>query len=137
MLRSEALDRLASAEYAHLATITPEGEPHIVAVTFVVVGDTLATMVDHKLKTTQRLQRVVNVERNPKASLLVDHYSDDWSTLWWVRVDGPATVHYNDEYWRKAGDALVAKYAQYTEDRPEGPAIRLAIERVSSWESTP
>lgn len=137
MRRSEALSRLATAKIAHLATVTPDSKPHIVAVTFAMLGDTVATMVDHKPKTTQRLQRIINVERHGSASLLVDHYSKDWSDLWWVRIDGPASVHQDDDYWRQAGDALTAKYAQYEQQRPQGPAVRLAIEKVSSWESTP
>lgn len=137
MQRSEALSRLATAKIAHLATVTSRTMPHVVAVTFALVGDSVATMVDHKPKTTHRLQRILNVEHNGRASLLVDYYSDDWSRLWWVRIDGPASIHQGDDYWQKAGVALVAKYTQYRKRPPEGPAIRITLEKVSSWECTP
>lgn len=38
------------------------------------------------------LQRLANVASEPRCSLLVDHYEDDWSSLWWVRADGEATA---------------------------------------------
>jgi hypothetical protein len=25
-------------------------------------------------------------------TMLADHYSEDWETLWWVRADGRATI---------------------------------------------
>ena len=46
-----------------------------------------------KPKRTTDLQRVRNIVANPAVSVLVDHYEDDWTKLWWVRVDGMATVH--------------------------------------------
>ncbi len=44
-------------------------------------------------KRLQWLRRIVNIENNLQASVLVDHYADDWTELWWVRVDGVAAVH--------------------------------------------
>lgn len=137
MDRAEALVRLAAAPIAHLATLTPALSPHIVPVTFALSGDFVVTMVDHKPKTTTRLQRITNIGHNPRASLLVDHYGEDWDALWWVRVDGLAEIHDRDGVWEAAREALVSKYAQYRERPPEGPAIAIAVERVSSWASTP
>lgn len=129
--------RLASARSGHLATVTPDGRPHVVVVTFALAGENLVTAIDHKQKSTTRLQRLANVEENRRATLLVDHYDEDWSRLWWVRIDGPATVHHGGETHSSAIQALVAKYSQYRERPPEGPAIAVFVERVTFWESTP
>ena len=103
-------------------------------ITFVLIGADLVHMVDHKPKTTGRLQRLENVAANPMASVLVDHYEDDWERLWWVRVDGPVTVLGDGPRGESARSALVAKYPQYRVRPPEGPAVVLAIEHVNWWE---
>lgn len=133
---TEALDRLASAPVGRFASITPDGRPHLVAVTFAVSDDVLVHMIDNKPKMTRRLQRLKNVEMTPQASLLIDNYDDDWSALWWVRVDGAASVVAEGMQWEKARAALVEKYPQYRESPPVGPAIFLSIDRVTHWESS-
>ena len=137
MNRSEALQALAGCRVGHLGTILPGGDPHIVPVTFAVLGKTVVTMVDHKPKSTTRLQRLVNIERHPRATVLADSYSEDWSELWWVRVDGEAAIHEDDTAWREARNALAHKYDQYRDQMPQGPAVVVSIDRISSWESTP
>ena len=91
----------------------PNGDPHIVPVTFALIDDTVVTMVDHKPKKTTRLQRLVNVESNRRVSMLVDRYNENWAQLWWVRLDGLASIHTDDQVWSDGRDALAAKYAQY------------------------
>ena len=95
--------RFTQSPVARLATITPDGTPHLVPVVFAVGQDSrdgdeiVYTAVDAKPKKTQRLRRLINIENNPPASLLVDHYTDDWTQLWWVRVDGIAAIHRDGE----------------------------------------
>lgn len=134
--RAEALIRLAAAPSGHLATIRPDGKPHIVVVTFAVTGGNIVTAIDHKPKTTSRLQRLVNIEANRSVSFLVDEYDEDWSRLRWVRVDGPASIHHSGEIWGRAIEALAAKYPQYAERQPEGPVIAISPDRMTGWEST-
>ena len=135
MDRSEALRRLNSARAGRFASITPDGRPHVVVVTFAMVGDHLVHMIDQKPKTTSHLQRLQNVETLPIASLLVDHYDEDWSALWWVRVDGEVTIEKDGDLWWTARSSLKEKYRQYRYSPPSGPAIFLAIDRVTHWES--
>jgi len=135
MDRAEALDRLASAPVGTFASIKPDGWPHLVAVTFAVIEGSLVHMIDHKPKTTRRLQRLRNVEQTPRACLLVDNYDDDWSALWWVRVDGGASVETEGEKWEKGRVSLVDKYPQYRESPPTGHAIFLSVDHVTHWES--
>src|SRR3990170_1270448 len=84
--------RVEQARVARLATVRPDGSPHLVVVTFALSGDTVVTAVDDKPKRTQQLQRLRNLQERPAATLLVDHYDEDWSQLWWVRLDGDAHV---------------------------------------------
>ena len=137
MDRVEALARAASARAGHLATVNPDGTPHVVVVTFALVGGNVVTAIDHKPKTTIRLQRLTNIEANPRASFLVDHYEDDWDRLWWVRIDGVASVHVDGEIHSSAVEALVGKYEQYRVNPPSGPVIAITQEGVTSWASTP
>jgi PPOX class probable F420-dependent enzyme len=135
--RAEALARAASARSGHLATVRPDGTPHVVVVTFALVGATVVTAIDHKPKSTDRLQRLANVEANRRASLLVDHYEEDWSRLWWVRIEGLASIHHDGEFHADAIEGLVDKYPQYADRPPQGAVIAIAQDLVTSWVSTP
>jgi PPOX class probable F420-dependent enzyme len=124
-----AEERLAQARIGRLATVTPDGRPHVVPVCFALLDGRIFTAVDAKPKATRALQRLENVRAHGSASLLVDHYEEDWTRLWWARVDGAATIEESE-----AGiDALVAKYAQYRAQRPAGPLIAIAPERWRTW----
>lgn len=136
MRRSEAMAALSAARVGRLATIREDGRPHLVPVAFAVMEDLIVTMIDHKPKTTARLRRLDNIRANPEVSLLVDHYSEDWERLWWVRVDGTASIHTEDEMWQRGRRALGAKYPQYATRPPSGPAIVIVITGVTSWESS-
>ena len=137
MERSEALSRLAGARSAHLATVRPDGRPHIVVVTFALIDQLIVTAIDHKPKRTRDLQRLRNIEANPAVSFLTDRYDEDWATLWWVRVDGNATVETTGDIHSRSLTALAVKYRQYRETPPEGPVIVLTAGVVSGWTSTP
>jgi PPOX class probable F420-dependent enzyme len=134
--RAESLALVAAARSGHLATVTPGGHPHVVVVTFALSGDSIVTPIDDKPKSSRRLQRLVNVETTPLGSFLVDGYDEDWTRLWWVRIDGTVSVHEAGVSWRRAIDALSAKYAAYREKSPTGPVISIETEKVTSWSST-
>lgn len=122
---------------ARLATITAAGEPHIVPVCFAVDGDHILTAVDAKPKTTAALRRFDNVRAHGRASLLVDHWAEDWSTLWWVRIDGAARVLDDGPALDTALAALEHKYRdQYGLHPPKGPAILLQAEHWRGWSAS-
>jgi PPOX class probable F420-dependent enzyme len=127
--------RFASSPVARLATAGPDGRPHLVPVVFTVHEQVIYTAIDAKPKTTQRLRRLANIERNPQVSLLVDHYEEDWTQLWWVRADGVATIHDNDSTAYAGRDLLRAKYAQYQSVSLDGPVIAVAVSRWSGWQA--
>jgi PPOX class probable F420-dependent enzyme len=122
---------------ARLATSTPDGKPHLVPVVFAVdadsADDVVYTAVDAKPKTTQRLRRLANIAANARVSLLVDHYADDWSQLWWVRVDGVAAIHTDGAAMHTGYELLRAKYPQYQHVSLDGPVIAVTVRRWSSW----
>jgi PPOX class probable F420-dependent enzyme len=124
-----AEQRFAHARIGRLATVTPAGRPHIVPVCFALHDGVVYTAVDAKPKVTSALARLENVRATGRASLIVDHYEEDWTQLWWVRVEGPAEVL----QCAPAIDALAAKYEQYRQARPDGPVIAIAPERWRSW----
>jgi PPOX class probable F420-dependent enzyme len=127
--------RLAEARVAHLATVDAGGKPHLVPITFALDGDAIYFAVDSKPKRTTDLQRVRNIVANPAVAVLVDHYEDDWTKLWWVRVDGSArTVSDLAEAVHAVG-LLVDRYPQYRRARPTGTVVAISIDRISGWSS--
>jgi PPOX class probable F420-dependent enzyme len=128
---AEARRRFASARVARLATVDEHGQPHLVPITFAMRDNVIVTAVDHKPKRSANLKRLRNIAQNPRVSLLVDHYADDWTQLWWARADG--TAHLTDH----APDAialLCAKYPQYTHTPPTGPIIHTIVTAWSGWQ---
>ena len=105
----------------------------MVPVTFAVDGDRICTAVDHKPKTTPNLRRLRNIAENPRVTLLTDHYTDDWAGLWWVRVDGHASVVTDETAMQPYLDLLAERYGQYRQARPAGPVIVIEAERWTGW----
>jgi PPOX class probable F420-dependent enzyme len=118
---------------ARLATAGSDGQPHLVPVTFAVDGDLIYSAVDHKPKTTANLRRLRNIRENPRVALLADHYSEDWEDLWWVRVDGRASVIDDEGSMSHPLDVLAERYEQYRQTRPAGPVIVIEAERWTGW----
>jgi PPOX class probable F420-dependent enzyme len=102
---------------------------------FVLDGEVAYTAVDAKPKTTTDLQRLRNIAVDDGASLLVDHYEDDWTRLWWIRADGRARTVAEGPERGRALELLVDKYVQYREQPPPGPVLALDVERWRSWQS--
>ena len=139
---ADARRRFAAARVARLATSTPDGRPHLVPVTFAVAadrpgGDRIYTAVDAKPKTTAALQRLRNIEADPRVALLADQYTDDWDGLWWARADGVAAVLTDQGELAVALRLLAARYPQYRGQSPPGPVISVRVKRWSGWAAGP
>jgi PPOX class probable F420-dependent enzyme len=124
----------ADARVARLATVSADGRPHVVPICFALDGDTLYTAVDEKPKATRKLRRLANIEANPRVEVVIDHWDEDWSRLWWVRLSGTARVVEHDA---QALELLRAKYEQYREAPPAGPFVVVAVDSRSEWRSEP
>ena len=125
--------RVTESRVARLATIDPDGRPHIVPIAFALVGETLYSAVDWKPKRSRRLQRIENARRRPDVAVLVDHYDDDWTRLWWVRLRGLARVVEAGEEVARALEALIAKYEQYRITPPGRPVLAIDIVEWHGW----
>lgn len=145
---------LAGARRAVLATIAPDGRPRLVPICFVLdpARPVLYTPLDEKPKRTddpRRLARVRDVLMDPRVSVLVDRWEEDWERLAWVRCHGTARLlepgeaggaEAETEAETEASEhdtviaALRTKYPQYATHHLENrPLIRIEIERVTSW----
>ena len=129
----EARQRFASVPVARLATVGPDGRPHLVPITFAVDGDHIYTAVDAKPKTTANLRRLRNIAGNPRVAVLADHYEADWDGLWWVRADGVASILTQPPEMAGPLRLLAARYPQYRASPPAGPVISVQVARWSGW----
>ena len=134
--RAKALERVTAADHGVLATINPTGAPDLVPVCFAIDEGRVAIPTDSlKPKRSTALGRIRNLERDPRASLLVERWDPaDWSRLWWVRVslvregvpaDATARLErgLRDRYPQyRASDALVA-------------LLTFRIEKVAGWQA--
>ena len=128
---------VAAARVARLATTEAEGRPHLVPLCFVLDGDVLYSAVDRKPKRSQRLKRLENVALHPEVTLLVDHYEEDWSRLWWVRLRGTARVLENGPEHDRVLSLLAAKYEQYRSEPPPGPVVAVGLTEWRGWSASP
>jgi PPOX class probable F420-dependent enzyme len=135
---SSVLRRWVSESHvAHLATLDPDGRPHLVPIVFALDGDTLYTAVDSKPKSSRSLRRIENARRNPEVTALVDHYDEDWTRLWWVRVRARARVLDGGREAERALALLTERYPQYRNAPPGLPVLALDVEEWRGWSATP
>jgi len=125
--------RFAAARVGRLGTVGPKGEAHLVPCCFAVEGEHAYSAVDDKPKRHRRLQRLDDVARRGTATLLVDHYDEDWTVLWWVRVSGAAHLVDDPEVRGRAVRLLRDKYPQYAAHALDGPVVALRLEHWQAW----
>lgn len=135
--RADAMRRAAAADHGVLATLAQGRGADLVPACFSIVGDWLAIPIDSvKPKASTALGRVRNLERDPRATLLVEQWDrDDWSRLWWVtlalrREGAPAAT------LAELVASLRDRYVQYR-DAPFTDVLSFRIERVGGWSATP
>jgi PPOX class probable F420-dependent enzyme len=137
MDRDEAVRRLTEARVGRIATVRPDGSPHVVPFVFAVFdaddGPRVYWCVDDKPKRSRELQRLVNIRVHPEVEFEVDRYDDDWSELWWVRASGTAREVTSADERERALTALAAKYPPYADHSPSGPVVVIQVDRVSGW----
>ena len=127
---------VSSAPVGRLATVRRDGRPHVVPICFVVTDDVVYSAVDDKPKRHRHLQRVRNITATGTASLLVDEYDDDWSRLWWVRLDGRARLVDDGAEAERAIRSLSDKYPQYRDQPPSGAVLAVDVQRWVGWSAT-
>ena len=125
--------RLTAARVARLATIDPDGRPHLVPIVFAVDGDTIYSAVDRKPKRSRSLRRIENARVRPDVTILIDNYDDDWSRLWWLRLRGSARVLDGGPEHDRALTLLREKYPQYVDEPPAGPVLAIDVSERLEW----
>jgi PPOX class probable F420-dependent enzyme len=130
LAEDEARARLAAHDHGVLCTVHAERGVDAVPVVYAVGGDLVGIPVDRvKPKASTRLQRERNLEADPRAALLIDHWDrDDWSRLWWVRAE----LRFQDGREEALAALLAERYAQYR-DQPFTRVLVLRIVGVSGW----
>lgn len=125
---------------ARLATADASGTPHLIPVCFAFDGNRVYSVLDRKPKRTPAtmLKRVRNLLSNPKVALVVDHYEEDWSRLWYVLITGTAELIREGQERRYAIGLLRQKYPQYRAmDIAESPVISITPKRITTWGTVP
>ncbi|MBT8213531.1 MAG: pyridoxamine 5'-phosphate oxidase family protein [Acidimicrobiia bacterium] len=132
MSEAEARSRLERAEFGVLGTRDADHGVHLVPVVFVCDGDRLIVPIDTvKPKSTTRLRRLENLEVEPRASLLVDERHDDWSRLWWVRVD--LTFLGSAQPTPAEVTLLAEKYPQYSDAKAVPLMLAFETSQATGW----
>jgi PPOX class probable F420-dependent enzyme len=126
--------RLAEGRHGVLATVHPSRGVDTVPVVFAVVSSPARRIIvpvdTVKPKRSRHLQRLANIERDPRAVLLVDHYQEDWTALWWVRVHARAVTSEPDE---EGVGLLAARYPQYRQRGSIIAIVTLVPTVVTGW----
>ena len=127
-----AADELEAGRVARLAYLDAEGAPRVLPITYALADGVIWNVIDHKPKVQDVPARVEWLRREPRAGICVDVYHEDWSKLAWVQLIGEVDVL--DLAEDGVGlEALIEKYPQYREEPPQGPLLRLQVERAMSW----
>lgn len=115
MFAKNIVERIAdAAPVARLGQLDEEGHPQALPFVFARTGDALWSPVDGKPKKHARLSRLAWIAKHPEVCVLVDHYADDWSRLWWLKLYCHAEVFRGSHpEWEQAITKLGQKYDQY------------------------
>lgn len=137
LIESESLARLAKSDHGVLATIHAARGVDAVPVVFSVDDGFVAVPIDQvKPKSSPKLQRERNLEADPRATLLIDHWDpDDWSELWWVRAELRWETSVADDVALQLANQLSERFAQYR-DKPFHRLLVFRIVRLSGWAGT-
>jgi len=118
-----------------LATLSRAHGASLVPACFAIEGDRVAIPIDSvKPKGSTALGRVRNLERDPRATLLVEHWDPvDWSRLWWVHLL-LVRMRVPEDDVAVLERRLRERYPQYR-DGPFVDVLTFRIEKVGGWEA--
>lgn len=129
----EALARLADRDHGVLCTLHPRRGVDAVPVVYAANDHLVGVPVDTvKAKASTRLQRERNLEADPRATLLVEHWDrQDWSQLWWVRAE--LRWSGDDANGRDALAAMLARRFEQYRDRPFARMLVFEVIGATGW----
>ena len=130
-LRRDLAKIIAMERVTRIATAGRGGRPHVVPVCHVADNGRVY------FATGKDSLKVRHLRANPNISMSVDVYSEDWSLLKGVTVDGSTALIEGGPRFRKFRDLLYRKYPQYPKESAIGERDSVIVEitprRVSSW----
>jgi PPOX class probable F420-dependent enzyme len=135
-LSARVVRLIRSARIAHFATADRSGQPHVVPICFVFDGKCFYSPIDEKPKRTAptKLKRLRNIKENPRVSLVIDHYEEDWSKLAYVLITGTARIQQSGKTHNHAVTLLRKKYLQYRRMQIDTrPIIVITAKRITFW----
>src|SRR3954451_20945609 len=127
---------LAGARSATMATIGPDGQPHLVAMWFAIVDGDIC------FETKAKSQKAVNLRRDPRISCLIEDGAT-YEDLRGLSIEGRAEVSEDpDLLWRIGVNLWERYYGPYPDDlKPiveqmlnKRVAVRVKPERRRSWD---
>jgi hypothetical protein len=131
---AEARRRLTALSHGVLCTLHPTRGVDAVPVMYAVDDELVGVPVDTvKPKDSTRLQRERNLEDDPRATLLVEHWdTEDWSALWWVRAELRLVEQPEAARLDALADRLASSVAQCRQ-RPFDHLLVLQIVALNGW----
>lgn len=128
----ERIARMLTEERrAVMTTVRRDGSPHAVPVVFAKIGDEVVSPIDHKPKSGVVMARVRNLARDPRVTLLIDHWDEEWTQVGWLMVRGRGVT--DDDAPMELMRALNERYPQYEPDERHDALIRIAPETLTWW----
>jgi PPOX class probable F420-dependent enzyme len=134
---------MCDARVARLATVDSEDcKPYLVPVVFIYDGNNFYIPVDEKTKRSkpENLKRVKNIHTNPNVALLIDEYNEDWKKIWFIMIQGNASLINNTEskqnrLTQRVHRLLNEKYPQYLTTGIGKFCIMIRPQRVINWKN--
>ena len=129
-----------------LATVDLECKPHVIPVVFVFDNDRNCYFIpiDEKTKRSrpENLKRVRNIKENPNVALLIDEYNEDWTKLYFIMIQGMASIiggkkldENEMSLLEKAHKLLCNKYPQYQKIGVGEYVIMIMPQKVIAWKN--
>jgi PPOX class probable F420-dependent enzyme len=134
---------ICGARVARLATVDSENcKPYLVPVVFIYDGNNFYIPIDEKAKRSkpENLKRVKNIQTNPNVALLIDEYNEDWKKIWFIMIQGNASLINNIEskqnrLVQRVHRLLYEKYPQYLTTGIGKFCIMIRPQRVINWKN--
>jgi PPOX class probable F420-dependent enzyme len=130
---------ITDGRVGRLGTADASGQPLVVPICYAWDGAHLFSAIDAKPKARagSGLKRIRNIADNPKVSVVIDRYDEDWRELRYVIIQGEAELLTGGAEFTRGADLLLAKYPQYRAmglGRDEGLMIKVAPSKVTHWQ---
>ena len=146
------LQIIQRARVARFSTIDyKENMPHTVPVVFAFDDTYYYIPIDKKNKrqSVEKLKRIKNLQHNSNVALLIDEYSEDWTELVFVMIQGKAYLlgqekeledkgnnnDVNNPSLKEIHKLLYKKYPQYKEVGIGQYCIMIQPQKIISWKN--